>query len=57
MVYVGYTGLNWTDLQQTHRVDVSFDQVVFLWFQDQVVSPEGDDPRVPIAAGYLGQAV
>lgn len=38
---------------QTHRVDVPFDQIVFLWLQHQIISSERDDARLPAAAGYL----
>ena len=41
----------------THRVDVSFNQIVFLRLQDQVVSSEGDDSRLPAAPGNLREAV
>lgn len=41
----------------THRVDVSFHQIVFLWLQDQVVSSEGDDSRLPATPGDLREAV
>lgn len=40
-----------------HRVDVSLDQIVFLRFQDQVVSSERDDSRLPAAPGNLREAV
>lgn len=42
---------------QTHRVDVPFDQIVFLWLQHQIISSERDDARFPAAAGYLREAV
>lgn len=42
---------------QTYRVDISFDQIVFLWLQNQIISSEGDDPRLPTASRYLWQAV
>lgn len=41
----------------THGVDVSFDQIMFLRLQDQIVSSEGDDPRLPAAPGNLREAV
>lgn len=44
-------------LPQTYRVDVSFDQIVFLGFQHQIISSEGDDPRLPAASRDLRQAV
>lgn len=42
---------------QTHRVDVSLDQIVLLWLKDQIISSEGDDPGLPAASRDLGQSV
>lgn len=41
----------------SYRVDVSFDQIVLLRLQDQVISPEGNDPRLPAASRYLRQTI
>lgn len=42
---------------QTYRVDISLDQIMFLWLQDQIISSEGDDSWLRTASRNLGQAV
>lgn len=54
MIYADYaTEEVCVALRWTYGVNISFDQIVLLWLQDQVVASEGDDSWLATASRYL----